>query len=149
MNKYILLISIEAVIVLSILAVFIALMVLLKNITTILNKKINLENRKMLFDIEITEDITNLLDNIIQESVAKYRITYLELRTDLYINEKIQNDMIRWVIKDTLNRISPVYYEKLCYVYNKDVIQDIIYEKASLAVLNYTISVNGTYDDKK
>lgn len=149
MNKYILLISIEAVIVLSILAVFIALMVLLKNITTILNKKINLENRKMLFDIEITEDITNLLDNIIQESVAKYRITYLELRTDLYINEKIQNDMIRWVIKDTLNRISPVYYEKLCYVYNKDVIQDIIYEKASLAVLNYTVSVNGTYDDKK
>lgn len=149
MNKYILLISIEAVIVLSILAVFIALMVLLKNITTILNKKINLENRKMLFDIEITEDITNLLDIIIQESVAKYRITYLELRTDLYINEKIQNDMIRWVIKDTLNRISPVYYEKLCYVYNKDVIQDIIYEKASLAVLNYTISVNGTYDDKK
>ena len=149
MNKYILLISIEAVIVLSILAVFIALMVLLKNITTILNKKINLENRKMLFDIEITEDITNRLDNIIQESVAKYRITYLELRTDLYINEKIQNDMIRWVIKDTLNRISPVYYEKLCYVYNKDVIQDIIYEKASLAVLNYTISVNGTYDDKK
>lgn len=149
MNKYILLISIEAVIVLSILAVFIALMVLLKNITTILNKKINLENRKMLFDIEITEDITNLLDNIIQESVAKYRITYLELRTDLYINEKIQNDMIRWVIKDTLNRISPVYYEKLCYVYNKDVIQDIIYEKASLAVLNYTISINGTYDDKK
>lgn len=149
MNKYILLISIEAVIVLSILAVFIALMVLLKNITTILNKKINIENKKMLFDIEITEDITNLLDNIIQESVAKYRITYLELRTDLYINEKIQNDMIRWVIKDTLNRISPVYYEKLCYVYNKDVIQDIIYEKASLAVLNYTISVNGTYDDKK
>lgn len=149
MNKYILLISIEAVIVLSILAVFIALMVLLKNITTILNKKINIENKKMLFDIEITEDITNLLDNIIQESVAKYRITYLELRTDLYINEKIQNDMIRWVIKDTLNRISPVYYEKLCYVYNKDIIQDIIYEKASLAVLNYTISVNGTYDDKK
>lgn len=149
MNKYILLISIEAVIVLSILAVFIALMVLLKNITTILNKKINIENKKMLFDIEITEDITNLLDNIIQESVAKYRITYLELRTDLYINEKIQNDMIRWIIKDTLNRISPVYYEKLCYVYNKDVIQDIIYEKASLAVLNYTISVNGTYDDKK
>lgn len=149
MNKYILLISIEAVIVLSILAVFIALMVLLKNITTILNKKINIENKKMLFDIEITEDITNLLDNIIQESVAKYRITYLELRTDLYINEKIQNDMIRWVIKDTLNRISPVYYEKLCYVYNEDVIQDIIYEKASLAVLNYTISVNGTYDDKK
>lgn len=149
MNKYILLISIEAVIVLSILAVFIALMTLLKNITTILNKKINIENKKMLFDIEITEDITNLLDNIIQESVAKYRITYLELRTDLYINEKIQNDMIRWVIKDTLNRISPVYYEKLCYVYNKDVIQDIIYEKASLAVLNYTISVNGTYDDKK
>lgn len=149
MNKYILLISIEVVIVLSILAVFIALMILLKNITTILNKKINLENKKILFDIEITEDITNLLDSIIQESVAKYRITYLELRTDLYINEKIQNDMIRWVIKDTLNRISPVYYEKLCYVYNKDVIQDIIYEKASLAILNYTISVNGTYDDKK
>lgn len=149
MNKYILLISIEAVIVLSILAVFVALMVLLKNITTILNKKINLENRKMLFDIEITEDITNLLDNIIQESVAKYRITYLELRTDLYINEKIQNDMIRWVIKDTLNRISPIYYEKLCFIYNKEVLQDIIYEKASLAVLNYTISVNGTYDDKK
>ena len=51
MNKYILLISIEAVIILSILAIFITLLILLKNITTILNKKINLENRKMLFDI--------------------------------------------------------------------------------------------------
>ena len=37
---------------------------------------------------------------------------------------------------------------KLRYIYNEEVIEDIIYEKVRDGVLNYTVEINGTFRDK-
>lgn len=110
-----------------------------------LNFKRKFEENKFNIEYKITDDDIKLLDRLIQERVDIYKIYKIEGNNIKYITEAIQNDMIKFILKDVIRHISPIYYSKLKYIYNEDIIEDIILEKIRMHVLEYTIEVNGSY----
>lgn len=108
-------------------------------------KKIQiLKEREFLYSIDTSEEENfKMLDSLIEDSLNRYRISYLEYNDELYISEEDQNKMITWIMRDILSNMSPVYYDRLKYVYNKSKLEDVIYNKVTMAVLGYTITING------
>lgn len=108
-------------------------------------KKIQiLKEREFLYSIDTSEEENfKMLDSLIEDSLSRYRISYLEYNDELYISEEDQNKMITWIMRDILSNMSPVYYDRLKYIYNKSKLEDVIYNKVTMAVLGYTISING------
>lgn len=97
------------------------------------------------------EENFNIIDNIIQHEIDVYQIynfpTYIE---DMYIKEADQQEMLKYILERVLKKISPVYMNKLKYIYNEDVLEDIIFEKVRDSVLNLTVEINGEmHQDKK
>lgn len=114
-----------------------------------LENNTSLNERMYLFSLPInTEENFFILDKMIKEEVDRYTIYNFPKTDDLYINEDDQNKMLRHILSQVLKKISPVYMNKLRYIYNEEVIEDIIYEKVRDGVLNYTVEINGTFRDK-
>lgn len=114
-----------------------------------LENNTSLNERMYLFSLPInTEENFFILDKMIKEEVDRYTIYNFPKTDDLYINEEDQTKMLRYILSQVLKKISPVYMNKLRYIYNEEVIEDIIYEKVRDGVLNYTVEVNGTFRDK-
>lgn len=110
------------------------------------NKSLN--EKMYLFSLPInTEENFLILDKMIQEEVDRYTIYNFPHSDDLYINELDQNKMLETVLRQVLRKISPVYMSKLKYIYNEEIIEDIIFEKIRDAVLNYTVEINGSFRD--
>ena len=111
-----------------------------------LNKISEILNIRTKLNIDISDNMNlDMIDNLIDESVASYKIMKLEYQDDLYISEDIQNEMIECVLRDTLNKISPLVFDKLSLLYNKETVEDMILRKIKYIVMEYTIEVNGTY----
>lgn len=114
-----------------------------------LENNTSLNERMYLFSLPInTEENFFILDKMIKEEIDRYTIYNFPKTDDLYINEDDQNKMLRYILSQVLKKISPVYMNKLRYIYNEEVIEDIIYEKVRDGVLNYTVEINGTFRDK-
>lgn len=120
----------------------IALLIILYNINKSINNKKELELLKMNFEFEPKDDDFEILDRLIQENLATYRILKLENIEKLYITEEIQRKMFEYILRETMYQISPVYMQKLSYLYNKDRLDDIISQKINMAILDYTVEVN-------
>lgn len=109
-----------------------------------------IKEKDFLFNLDLSDENNfKMLDSLIEDSITRYRIMYLEYHDEMYISDDDQKAMINWLMKDILGNISPVYYDKLRYIYNKNKLEDIIYNKVSLAVLSYTISINGNMKEQK
>ena len=106
-----------------------------------------LKEKEFLLTVDANKDIMDLLDRFIEDSLIQYRIKYLDSKDNLRISESKQKEMVKNVLSDVLNSMSPVLYEKLTYIYNKDNLENTIYLKVSLAVLSYVIEVNGSYKE--
>ena len=103
-----------------------------------------LKEKEFLYNIDMSEENNfKMLDAMIEDSLTRYRISYLEYNDELYISDEDQKKMITWIMKDILQNMSPVYYDRLKYIYNKNKLEDIICNKVTMSVLGYTISVNG------
>lgn len=114
-----------------------------------LENNTSLNERMYLFSLPInTEENFLILDKMIKEEIDRYTIYNFPKTDDLYINEEDQTKMLRYILSQVLKKISPVYMNKLRYIYNEEVIEDIIYEKVRDGVLNYTVEINGTFRDK-
>lgn len=112
-----------------------------------LNKKRQLEEKRMLLELELSNSTIEMLDSVIENSIMVYRIKKFEMDPYLYINTEMQNDMIVYVLDDVIKNISPVLYERLSLIYNKEKLEDQIYMKVSMAVMSYVIEVNGSYKE--
>lgn len=106
-----------------------------------------LKEKDFLLTVDANKDTMDLLDRFIEDSLIQYRIKFLDGKDNMYISDSKQKEIVKNVLKDVLNSMSPVLYEKLTYIYNKDNLEDTIYLKVSLAVLSYTIEVNGSYKE--
>lgn len=114
-----------------------------------LKSKRILEEKKLLMTIEYgANNLNDILEGIIDEALAKYEITNLNTDNKMYINEDLQREIVKRILKETTSSISPVLYEKLCMTYNKNKIEDIIYFKISMKVLEYVSTINGTYAEE-
>lgn len=117
-----------------------------------LKNETELKRDIFMFSLPINdEENFNIIDNIIQHEIDVYQIynfpTYVE---DMYIKEADQQEMLKYILERVLKKISPVYMNKLKYIYNEDVLEDIVFEKVRDAVLNLTVEINGEmHQDKK
>lgn len=133
---------------------FINVLILVILIYTILklNKsikdKIDLETLKFNFEFEPKDTDFQIIDNLIQENLAEYRVLKLENVEKLYINESIQNKIFEYVLRKVMYQISPIYLQRLSYIYNKDRLNELISQKINMAILDYTIEVNGSIRDR-
>ena len=103
-----------------------------------------LEEKKLVYETKITEENFTLLDNMIADRVAYYKV--MNLPDAVYITDEDQNKMVATVLKEILQMISPLYLDKLSFIYNKNVLEDIIYQKITITVLSIVLEVNGNYN---
>lgn len=68
---------------------------------------------------------------------------------NLYINDELQQKIIKEVFETVYISISDTVIDKLSLVYNREYIDDVIAQKVQMIVLNYTIEINGNYKDSK
>lgn len=126
----------------------IVLFVLLK-----LNKSIKLkrefEEKQFNYNIEPKESDFTIIDNLIQDNLAEYRILKLESVEKLYINEETQNKIFEYVLRKVMYQLSPIYLQKLSYIYNQDKLNEIIAQKINLHILEYTVEVNGNLRNRE
>ena len=115
-------------------------------ILVIINKNINdkkeLDLLRLNFEFEPKDSDFEILDRLIEENLAQYRILKLENIEKLYITEDIQMKIFEYVLRQVKYQISPIYMQKLSYLYNKDKIDDVLTQKINLHILDYTIEVN-------
>lgn len=112
-----------------------------------INKKRQLEEKRMLLELELSNSTIEMLDSMIENSMMVYRIKKFEMDPYLYINTEMQNNMTVYVLDDVIKNMSPVLYERLSLIYNKEKLEDQIYMKVSVAVMSYVIEVNGSYKE--
>lgn len=122
--------------------------VLLKLNKSIKNKR-KFEEMKFHYEIEPKETDFLIIDNLIKDNIAEYRILKLESVDKLYINEDIQNKIFEYVLRKVMYQLSPIYLQKLSYIYNKDKLDEIIAQKINLHILDYTIDVNGNIRNRE
>ena len=101
-----------------------------------------LDQLRLNFEFEPKETDFQIIDNLIQENLAEYRILKLEAVDKLYINEDIQKKIFEYVLRKVLSQISPIYMQRLSYIYNKDRLDEVISQKINMYILDYTIEVN-------
>lgn len=107
-----------------------------------------LKEKMFLFSLPVNdEDTFMILDKVIQGEVDTYIIYNFPETDELYINEEEINKMMNTILGQTLGKLSPVYMNKLKYIYNEEVIEDIVFGKVRDAVLQYSIEINGTFRD--
>ena len=109
------------------------------------SQQIENEKKRILYNTPFNMDDLDILDYIIKEEFTMYQIMNLAHRDDLYINPDMQADIITTVLNNVITKISPDLYDKLSLYYKKWHIDDIIFNKIKLLVINYTIEVNGNY----
>lgn len=106
-------------------------------------QKLDLETLKFNFDYEPKETDFQIIETLIQENLAEYRINKLETVEKLYITEDIQKKIFEYVLRKVMYQLSPIYLQKLSYIYNKDKLDEIITQKINMYIMDYTIEVNG------
>lgn len=111
-----------------------------------IKQKRNLEQLKLNLDYQITDADFSLLDKLIGETFQQYQILNIELLNTKHITEDLQNKIIEDLLKMVLTRISPIYMNKLSYIYNIDHIEDLILEKIRLIVIDYSVENNNTLE---
>lgn len=99
--------------------------------------------------MQLPIDDINLLDKIIDSIFARYQIMNLAHVNNLYINDELQQKIIKEVFETVYISISDTVIDKLSLVYNREYIDDVIAQKVQMIVLNYTIEINGNYKDSK
>lgn len=107
----------------------------------------SLKQKEMLLGINADDKMMDIVDKFIEDSLLQYRLKYLNPNDNMYITEKKQQEMVRVVLKDVLENMSPSLYEKMSVFYNKNRLEDIIYLKVSMAVIAFVGSINGSYKE--
>ena len=108
-----------------------------------MKQKSELDLMRFNFEFEPKEEDFQIIDTLIQENLAEYRILKLESVEKLYITEKIQKNIFKYVLTKVMYQVSPIYLQRLSYIYNKDRLDEIIAQKINMYILDYTVEVNG------
>ena len=123
--------------------ILIALIFFIYMLSKNMRQKVELETLKFNFDYEPKDTDFQIIETLIQENLAEYRINKLESVEKLYITEDIQRKIFEYVLRKVMYQLSPIYLQKLSYIYNKDKLNEIITQKINMYILDYTIEVNG------
>lgn len=115
--------------------------------------KLKLTEDKMINDYKIHianiplhfEDDMKLLNQIIDDEFSQYQIMNLAHKDNLYINQELESQIITDLLRNVLGQISDDLRLRLELYYNSDRLDDIIFNRIKMIVINYTIEINGNY----
>lgn len=109
-------------------------------------EKNDTDYKRMIYSTPLNyEEDMKILDSIIDDEFTQYQIMHLAHRDNLYINPEEQERIITEVLGKVIYRISDDLVQKLSLYYKSEYINDIIFNKIKLVVINYTIEINGNY----
>ena len=132
----------------NVLLLLVVIFVLLKLNKTIKNKN-TFDVMSFNYGFEPKETDFMIVDQLIQDNLAEYRILKLESVEKLYINEETQNKIFEYVLRKVMYQLSPIYLQKLSYIYNESKLNEIIAQKINLHILEYTVEVNGNLRNRE
>lgn len=107
-------------------------------------RKNDLEQLEMNLNFTINEDDLKIIDDLVSDAFNHFCFINYDKMNQEYINTQVQQEAINEVLKTTLLRLSPVYMNKLSYIYNRNYIEDLILEKTQIVVIDYCVKVNGS-----
>lgn len=128
---------------LSIDALLICIMININSLLKEYRRKNDLEQLQMNLNFKIDDSDLTLIDRLVEESFNRYCFLNYDKANKEYINSQVQQEMMQETLRMTLQRISPIYLNKLGFIYNKDYIEDIIFDKIQVVVIDYCVEVNG------
>lgn len=109
-------------------------------------RKNDLEQLEMNLNFTINEDDLKIIDDLVSDAFNHFCFINYDKMNQEYINTQVQQEAINEVLKTTLLRLSPVYMNKLSYIYNRNYIEDLILEKTQIVVIDYCVKVNGSLE---
>lgn len=107
-----------------------------------------LKQIEMDMKLTVSDNDFLILDKLIQETFDFYLSFNEELLEADYIKDSMLDKMVKDLLYKVMQRISPIYLNKLSYIYNREYIEDLILEKIRHIVMDYCININGTYSEK-
>lgn len=109
-------------------------------------RKNDLEQLEMNLNFTINEDDLKIIDDLVSDAFNHFCFINYDKMNQEYINTQVQQEAINEVLKTTLLRLSPVYMNKLSYIYNRNYIEDLILEKTQIVVIDYCVKVNSSLE---
>lgn len=104
------------------------------------NKLDELRTYREIYENEF-DNLNNILDSFIEEKLNEYRIFNQDTFSD-YISDKMEEDILRGVMRLCLEDLSPILISQISIIYNKDNIDSILYKHVTLAVAAAVIENN-------
>lgn len=105
-------------------------------------RKLKLQKYEIDINTEVTDNIEQRLDTIIESCFQEYSLLNLVYKSDWYISEseeiQIQKDIAHLVAE----RISPVMMQHLLLYYNEGAIMEVITKRVYFRVVNFVIEHN-------
>lgn len=95
------------------------------------------------------EDIVTELSNFVNFVFLDYTVMNIEVLQVDYVDENLENKIYRDVTDICSKRMSPIFINKLCLVYDISEINDILAEKVFLFTTQYVIDKNRMLKSKK
>lgn len=104
--------------------------------------KIKLKEYNINMNLNIEENIINQFNTLISNTFNEYIALNIEFRELEMITPDIENTISKEVAKNVVEKMSPVFLDKLSLIYNKKEISKIISNTVYMYTLSYTIEKN-------
>ena len=115
---------------------------LLNKYLNILREKNVIDRDRLIKDIPTDNNILEIIESIIENTLDEYRVLILAPKQVIYINNKQQDEIMEYMSDEVPKRISTIAMKKLEYIYNKDYIGSYIGTTIYMHVLNFVIDYN-------
>ena len=104
--------------------------------------RLRLEEYRINMNLNIEDNVINQFNNLIINTFNEYIALNIEFKELEVITPDIENTISREVAKNVVEKMSPVFYDKLSLIYNKKEIPKIISNTVYMQTLAYTIEKN-------
>ena len=123
---------------------------LFKKIINIYTKNITLKSDIIIRDTQYNEeDIIKHLDYIIKETLDEYILLQIKPKQIFYINNKIETEIINYLLEEIPKRLSKTLLTHLSFIYNSDYVGEFIGRHIYMIVLEYVLDYNITEAGEK
>ena len=111
--------------------------------------RIKLEEYKINMNLNIDTTIIEQLEFLIEDTFNEYIALNIEFRELAYITAEIEDIICREVSKQVVDKMSPVFFDKISLIYNKTHFSTLITNRVYLHTVNYSLSKNSLQQEKK
>lgn len=105
-------------------------------------EQIELERFKHETSVEISSNINEKLDLMIQQCFDEYTILNLAFKSDFYITEEEEIKINKEISHIVAERLSPAFINQLSLLYNEEAIYDVVSKRVFFMVTNFVMDHN-------